>query len=1113
MRLPFSILALALPIAAAETAAAQTPARRQLVETPLSTMPALTLQGGEGPVEIDTSVGRGAAGDGNPITIGGVSFADGLGTAATSVITYDVRGMASAFTAWVGVDDEVANAGSVEFLVVADDVTVYSSGLRTGADPPLFTGHVDLRGVRELMLVVTDGGDGFHGDHADWAEPRLLGMGGTTGGGVRLRGRRGAWERALDWPLMPIGASLLPSGHLLTHASASADGAGSDDTGDPHDSTRVDLARIATWSHQAADHPSSEIYAAAHALRPDGSVQAFGGHRGADGAGRPLGVRQQSRFDAATRQWIPTANLGSARHGASALTLGSGDLLSVGGAHASGESFVPELYDGCRWRELSGVDYSTWLENGEPASDQVLPFVHLASDGRVFWAGWDRAMGFFHTRGAGAWEGTFVREQRQRAYGCSVLYDVDRVLVLGGVDHNGGFGEATASAVRVDFSGVTPVVGAARKMRFPRADADATVLADGRVLVSGGGYRHATGADPSHVRVPEIWDPAADAWQLGAEARHARGYRSTALLLPDGRVWTGGGECGAGCTNGSTAEVYQPPYLFDSDGQPAARPTIVAAPDEATYGTPFPVTLGAGDVATRVTLVRLGSVTRGVAFDQRFQELDFRQGGAQLTVTPPVDGNAAPPGPYMLFVLDAAGVPSVSAILRLDSPAPAAWQTVASTDGSDLTCRHEAAMVEVGGRLYLMGGRGSRPVEEYDTVTGRWTSLGNPPFEMHHFQPLLHDGLVWVVGAFTGPYPNESNVSHLWTWDPATSVWTQRAPMPAGRNRGSAGAVLHGGKLYLVGGNTMGHNGGAVPWLDVFDPATGSWTALADAPRARDHFLAAVVGNKLVAAGGRRTDQPNPFDKTEPLVDVYDFTAGTWTTVADALPTQRAGTMTVAIDQHVVVVGGESASQGEAHDEVEALDVLTGEWLALPELVEDRHSGGIATHRGRIWVASGSGHQGGAPELDTLERIGAGALLSDASTNLVSNAGFDGGIAGWADHGVLALSAVAGVKPPALDVRQGWAGQAFAGAAGTTYRFGALLRASGGAGTVEVGMQYLDSGGGLLGQDVVTVGAAPELLSVGTAGTAPAGTAAVRVRLYADGVRILIVDDVSVVAR
>ncbi|NUR01666.1 MAG: alpha-galactosidase [Streptomyces sp.] len=127
---------------------------------------------GWGPVERDMSNGETAAGDGHPISLGGVVYAKGLGVHAPSTVTYYLGGKCSRVTATVGVDDEKDGAGSVEFLVSADGRQVADSGVLTNpmGGKPL---QADVTGATSVQLIVTDGGDGNNSDHADWADAQL----------------------------------------------------------------------------------------------------------------------------------------------------------------------------------------------------------------------------------------------------------------------------------------------------------------------------------------------------------------------------------------------------------------------------------------------------------------------------------------------------------------------------------------------------------------------------------------------------------------------------------------------------------------------------------------------------------------------------------------------------------------------------------------------------------------------------------------------------------------------------------------------------------------------------------------------------------------------------
>ena len=1079
----------------------------------LSTVTPVWSQNGLGPVELDASNGGPSSGDGGPLTIGGQVFASGLGCYSTSAIAYDLGGQAFAFSSWVGIDDSAGASGSAAFQVLADGVVLFDSGVLTGADAPLFTGRLNLRGVRELILLVRDGGDGAQDDLANWADAFLSAPRFQPGDGSSARAVRGEWLPAEGWPLDPIQAAVLGTGELLTFSSEVPDGPGSLPISDPHSSTTADLYDPVTGVHLSVDHPTAEVYGAGLARSSDGELLAVGGYGGRTSGSAPVGADQLSRFDSSSRSWIPLTSDGVARHGAAGVTLGDGSLLALAGADSGARVTTPAIRGEAGWSRLPGVDLGSWLDVNIDFVDGLFPFAHLAPSGEVVLAGWDTNLGVFSTEGGGEWTFQGQRESTERIWGAATSVGPDLILVAGGVDRFSSTNDAERSAVTIDLSGPTPAVSSTGEMLFARADHDTVVLADGTVLATGGSRRHNVLSASTAVRVAELWDPATGEWSLCAASVAPRGYRASSVLLPDATVWTGGGVPDPGTTTNLSAEVFRPPYLFEpSGGQLATRPAIASAPGELTYGQAFQVQLSGSDPIGRVTLVRAGSATHGTNSDQRCLELAVAQTGATLDVTAPESGNLAPPGAYMLFVIDGAGVPSVASMVQLRRPSPAQWEELPSSDGSVLTCRHEAAMVTVNGRLYLMGGRGNRPSEAFDPTTGKWTTLGLPPFEINHFQPVVLDGLVYVIGAFTGAYPNETNVPNVWTWDPLADVWTQGPLIPAARQRGSNGAFVRDGKIYVIGGNNQGHNGGARPWFDEYDPATQTWQVLPDAPRARDHFTTVLIGDRLVAAGGRTTQQPGPFGNTIGAVDIYDFSDGTWSTIAEDIPTRRAGTMTVPVGRFAVVIGGESTSQVDAHSECEALDVLSEEWTTLPPLVDGRHSGGIGQVDGRIYVASGSGRRGGNPELDTLEVIDGEAAVASADQNLLTNGDFSDGLTGWQTVGAALLDPEAGVAAPSVRLEDASLEATAGVAGGASVSLSALLRASG-AGAASLSVEALDASQASLATATINVPLGGVLSRLEASLGLPAGTQSIRVTALSSGGTVLVVDDLVAVAQ
>jgi len=205
------------------------------------------------------------------------------------------------------------------------------------------------------------------------------------------------------------------------------------------------------------------------------------------------------------------------------------------------------------------------------------------------------------------------------------------------------------------------------------------------------------------------------------------------------------------------------------------------------------------------------------------------------------------------------------------------------------------------------------------------------------------------------------------------NTWSTGDPIPPARRRGGAGVAVHDGKLYLTAGIMNGHTDGWVNWFDSHNFATKRWTELPDAPRARDHFEAAVVDGKLYAIGGRRSSfvTNQTFELTIAEVDVFDFARNKWSTLPskDNLPTQRAWAGIVVVGRDIIVVGGESMAHLQDHWEVEAFNTASPKWQQLPHLSEGRHGTGTVPIDGSLYTCAGAGNRGGSPLVTSLERL------------------------------------------------------------------------------------------------------------------------------------------------
>jgi len=251
------------------------------------------------------------------------------------------------------------------------------------------------------------------------------------------------------------------------------------------------------------------------------------------------------------------------------------------------------------------------------------------------------------------------------------MYAVGKILVAGG-------GGSSNTARVIDLNGSSPAVSQTGSMQYGRRQNNLTLLADGTALATGGNSSSASLVDMDNgVYAAELWNPATGTWKTLAAQEITRQYHSTALLLPDGRVLSsGGGICGT-CDQvdylAKNAEVFTPPYLYKQDGSGALapRPTVTSAPSTIDYAAQFAISTPEAASIAKVGLVRLGAVTHSVDMDQRYVPLSFTAGSGTLTATAPANANIAPPGPYMLFVVDSAGVPSVAkmvTVLPVDAP-------------------------------------------------------------------------------------------------------------------------------------------------------------------------------------------------------------------------------------------------------------------------------------------------------------------------------------------------------------------------------------------------------------------------------------------------------------
>jgi hypothetical protein len=471
----------------------------------------------------------------------------------------------------------------------------------------------------------------------------------------------GQWGPVVAWPVVAINAALLPNGKVLAYDSI---GDQATETYPVQDHTRATVWDPTTGTQTDVTlNDGFNVFCSGFSFLQNGNLFIAGGNKDQ----QLDGIVQTHYFDWNTGTWSLGVNMAYARWYPTVTGMSNSEMLITSGGPA-----IPEVRqsDGTL-RQLTNASLSLPL----------YPWFDVAPDGRAFDSGPDQTMRSLDPTGTGAWKIWSSRDAINRDYGGHAMYDVGKILVAGG-------GPSTNTAEVINLNGATPTATPTGSMAYGRRQNNLTVLADGTVLATGGNSSGASLVDMNAgVYAAELWTPASGQWTTLSSMQVTRQYHSTALLLPDGRVLSaGGGICGTCDTVGylnKNAEIFSPPYLFakDGSGSLAPRPTIAAVPGTVSEGGQFTVSTPDAASITKVALVKLGAVTHSNNMDQRYVPLSFTAGNGTLTVTAPANINIAPPGYYMLFIVNSVGVPSVAPILNVIGVPPTV-QITAPASGS-----------------------------------------------------------------------------------------------------------------------------------------------------------------------------------------------------------------------------------------------------------------------------------------------------------------------------------------------------------------------------------------------------------------------------------------------
>jgi hypothetical protein len=485
---------------------------------------------------------------------------------------------------------------------------------------------------------------------------------------------------------------------------------------------------------------TTNLFCSGHSFLPDGRLLVTGGHSRWEPAPdqEAIGEDDVNVFDYRNNTWTRVGFMPRGRWYPSNVTLGSGETVVMAGAYWDGVT-MRTATDGTG-RSVPSValnpsaDVYTLAGHVRPTNTvaspvvENYPYLHLAPNGNVFIAGPGPFPSRFFDPYANALAGQYTTGPDytpNHFEGSAVVYDAvnGKILMTGGRTTVAGTVLDTAETFNLSATPAPTVWQTSQSsqvapLNIRRKYHTSTILPNGQVLVTGG--TQCTGG-PTFVCSggaaynPELWTPpngaTPDTWTTMAAPTPRpptypsgipRIYHSVALLLPDARVLVGGGGLpadGGEVANGvncvpalginnpvecrtfghKDAEIFSPPYLFNPDGSPATQPVITSAPPAVTYGQTFSISVSNPGSITKASLVRLPSVTHGFNADQRVYLMDATVSGASsVNVTAPAKANQLPPGHYMLFIMNSAGVPSKAKIVQVQ-------QDDGYLDGADCT--------------------------------------------------------------------------------------------------------------------------------------------------------------------------------------------------------------------------------------------------------------------------------------------------------------------------------------------------------------------------------------------------------------------------------------------
>ncbi|WP_051209827.1 discoidin domain-containing protein [Gelidibacter mesophilus] len=481
----------------------------------------------------------------------------------------------------------------------------------------------------------------------------------------------GQWSAPIPFDIVPVAVANLPDGKLLTWSSKYHDNFGG---ADGYTFTQIFDPSIGSDGGvfpRTRTQTNHDMFCPGINNLADGRIMATGGSSS----------ERASIYDPKTQLWTRADDMLVARGYQGAVTLADGSAFTLGGSWSGGAygGRTGEVWtEESGWRLLPGLPgellWNAEDSNREPENEFRLDnhaWLFAAPNGKVFHAGPGETMHWFDVTGNGSSQVIGQRGTDKSAMnGNAVLYDIGKVLKIGGNGSYDGNDLSTTKGYVIDFNdenNVT-VTQTSNDMAHGRIYVTSVALPNGEVLVLGGMNRSRVFSDVDAHLSAEMFNPDTNTFRTLASMQVPRTYHSAGILLNDGRVFIGGGglcgNCPAGGANHPDAEIYSPPYLFDTNGDLAVRPTL-GAPDNAFYENILPVT--ASSDVTEFAFVRMSSATHSVNNEQRRVPVTFTESNGVYLLNMP-NANIMTPGYYMLFAMNGDGVPSMSEAVLVGPP-------------------------------------------------------------------------------------------------------------------------------------------------------------------------------------------------------------------------------------------------------------------------------------------------------------------------------------------------------------------------------------------------------------------------------------------------------------